>query len=928
MKRIYTTTLILLTAITAYTQVYYVAPGGAALLSTNINAPGSLTFAVANAVAGDTVWVKTGNYGALNLEFQNSGTATNPIQFIGYKNTIGGIDSSAIPTSIAAYTTGNYSADFPTLNGVNRAVSGTAIKLYQQHVKIKNFHILNYQHAIDVWGGQNTEIENIVVAYLGNTSVYYNGYGISIGNSSNSTIKYCFVYNSAAEGIKVYSSGNGISTGNLISKCSVFCDDNSTQYSSTDYYIYMSSLNNAISTGNVLEYCHVERVGNLTHTGHGYSFITYGTASTNNNTIRNCINENVGQLVLIRGPETTNNHFTKLKSTNGGIHISSGKSNLFEKIEINGNNWTAEAHAAPIVFYMDTLSVPGYPRSAIHKIFSNCLFKDCPVGISLSYYMGTSGGSYAADSNKIINCTFAITDTNINSSFVTNQRANNGNTLINCIISGYKKYELQPTHWASSQPTLLNFENCCIYGNNFTQGNMTNATLTNCIFINPEFVNPTAGDFHLQATSPCIDTGKVVSLTDDFEGNQRPCNNQYDIGAYEFQGANYSAIKTIANVRAITTQETVRTRGIITRAYGRFIYIQDATGAIGIRQASGAMVDSITVEKLKEGDSVIVVGPRNEYNNYAQIQLANGAYNDTNTVIKIASNRPLPSVQTLTIQQLLANPEAYESELIRINNLKINGTGNFTASTNYKVWNAANPNDSTVLRIVASVDTEIDDAPALAIPVDTFDFQGILIQFCSSPTNGCTTASSYQLQGTRKTDIIPQAVLPVKWLEVKAFYENEDVKVLWQTASEVNNEYFDIERSADEVYFSSIGKVKGAGNTAIISNYTFMDKNPLNTTVVYYRIKQTDFDGKFDYSKIIAINRQLIINNQQLIVFPNPANNEITLKNIPANGARIIDITGKTLMQIPEDGTYNVREIKAGMYFIFTDSNTIKLIIE
>ena len=195
----------------------------------------------------------------------------------------------------------------------------------------------------------------------------------------------------------------------------------------------------------------------------------------------------------------------------------------------------------------------------------------------------------------------------------------------------------------------------------------------------------------------------------------------------------------------------VRVRGVVSRAWGRFIYIQDATGGIGVRQSAGAMVDAITAGTLKAGDSVEVVGPRNEFNNYAQIQLNSGAYTASNTVIVLGSNRIVTPVN-LTVKQLMANPEAYESELIRIKGLRSSGTGNFAASANYNFWDGTTVGDTIVFRVISAADTEIEDAPALAIPTDTFTFEGILAQFCSSPANGCT--NGYQLYGVRKGDII------------------------------------------------------------------------------------------------------------------------------------------------------------------------------
>jgi len=209
--------------------------------------------------------------------------------------------------------------------------------------------------------------------------------------------------------------------------------------------------------------------------------------------------------------------------------------------------------------------------------------------------------------------------------------------------------------------------------------------------------------------------------------------------------------RTILAARNTAPNQLVRVRGVVSRAWGRFIYIQDATGGIGVRQSSGAMVDAIAAGNLVKGDSVEVIGLRNEFNNYAQIQLNTGAYTGANTVIKLGSDRTIVPV-VLSIKQMLANAEQYESVLVRINGLRTNATGNFAASTNYTIWDGTTAGDTTLLRVIAAADTEMDDAPALAIPTDTFSFEGILAQFCSSPASNC--GNGYQLYGVRKSDII------------------------------------------------------------------------------------------------------------------------------------------------------------------------------
>jgi streptogramin lyase len=215
--------------------------------------------------------------------------------------------------------------------------------------------------------------------------------------------------------------------------------------------------------------------------------------------------------------------------------------------------------------------------------------------------------------------------------------------------------------------------------------------------------------------------------------------------------------KTIAQARAINPNDTVKVKGIVTRAWGRFIYIQDSTGAIGVRQASGAMVDSLLTGGIKEGDLVEVVASRGDFNNYAQLALRTGAFGENSRVTVLDRNQPMPAPKLLTLKQLNTNGEQYESQLVKVVNLQTASTGAFAASTNYTVWDGSTTGDSLLYRVIASADTEMDDAPAINIPAGKFTFEGTLIQFCATPTSGCTLG--YQLQGVRKYEIIAQPAL-------------------------------------------------------------------------------------------------------------------------------------------------------------------------
>lgn len=99
----------------------------------------------------------------------------------------------------------------------------------------------------------------------------------------------------------------------------------------------------------------------------------------------------------------------------------------------------------------------------------------------------------------------------------------------------------------------------------------------------------------------------------------------------------------------------------------------------------------------------------------------------------------------------------------------------------------------------------------------------------------------------------------------------------WETSTEINNDYFLIERSYNAREFEEIGKIAGAGNTSDIENYSYVDERPELNRPIYYRLKQVDFDGAFEYSLIKKILiEQSAINIEK--IYPNPVFRSETVK--------------------------------------------------
>lgn len=102
-------------------------------------------------------------------------------------------------------------------------------------------------------------------------------------------------------------------------------------------------------------------------------------------------------------------------------------------------------------------------------------------------------------------------------------------------------------------------------------------------------------------------------------------------------------------------------------------------------------------------------------------------------------------------------------------------------------------------------------------------------------------------------DEVLNALLPVKLLEFSGKCIEYENYLFWKTASEINNNYFDVERARDGIHFEKIGRVGGNGNSNQVLSYHFTDSNPYAGSN-YYRLKQVDFNGDFEYSKLKFLN--------------------------------------------------------------------------
>lgn len=182
------------------------------------------------------------------------------------------------------------------------------------------------------------------------------------------------------------------------------------------------------------------------------------------------------------------------------------------------------------------------------------------------------------------------------------------------------------------------------------------------------------------------------------------------------------------------------------------------------------------------------------------------------------------------------------------------------------------------------------------------------------------------------TIFIDPSPLPVELVTFQGQLENESVLLSWATASELNNDYFQIERSADGVNFEAIGRVEGNGNSNAFIKYDFTDKNPL-AGVNYYRLLQVDYDQQSEYSKIISVEKKDA--KAVLSAFPNPAKDIVNItSNQEIANYTLMDLKGavvKYAQVANERAIVALDDVTSGIYLInvqYKDrsSETIKVI--
>jgi hypothetical protein len=192
-------------------------------------------------------------------------------------------------------------------------------------------------------------------------------------------------------------------------------------------------------------------------------------------------------------------------------------------------------------------------------------------------------------------------------------------------------------------------------------------------------------------------------------------------------------------------------------------------------------------------------------------------------------------------------------------------------------------------------------------------------------TNSVVTSFSPFTFGSLSGSLNP---LPIELIRFEAqVTEVTEVKLSWETASEINNDYFVTQRSLDGINWEDLNQIEGAGNSTTILYYSDLDRNPYKG-VVYYRLKQVDFDGAISYSEIQSVLINQMGTTNEVLIVPNPCTNfcNVVLKNEQSiNKIEVVDLTGKVVQCIStienKQTTFVIdfSTLVSGVYFIKID---------
>jgi hypothetical protein len=180
---------------------------------------------------------------------------------------------------------------------------------------------------------------------------------------------------------------------------------------------------------------------------------------------------------------------------------------------------------------------------------------------------------------------------------------------------------------------------------------------------------------------------------------------------------------------------------------------------------------------------------------------------------------------------------------------------------------------------------------------------------------------------------LQNTVVPVELTSFTASYYGNTARLIWQTATEVNNKGFEIERSINNSEFAPVAFVKGQGTTTNTQNYSYIDENLAPNTNYSYRLKQVDFNGMYNYSNVIELGASNPVEYVLGQNYPNPFNpstkfsynlpfkSNVTLAVYNLIGQKVLTLVNGNMEAGTHEVDINAASMNSGVYIYILNAS-------
>jgi hypothetical protein len=508
----------------------------------------------------------------------------------------------------------------------------------------------------------------------------------------------------------------------------------------------------------------------------------------------------------------------------------------------------------------------------------------------------------------LINC--AIIGNGVTSSFAGVNNSDASPVLINCTIAGNglpgsNSFGILNT--GNSAPKL---RNSIIYGNQNGIFSPPNATGTTTIEysivesnktlnpanppitdIDPLFVNAAAGDYRLLPCSPAINKGynyyavgqiqDFSGITTDLDSKPRLDESAVDMGAYEFSGA--------SRALAVSGDEAA---GVVN---GDFILTTNGAGGCKLLayvspNRSPALSGAITAKVWVTSNQ-----PSNYLKRHYQIKPETNAPNATAKVTLYFTQQEFTDFNVASPIKLPLNAADLEGYKANLRIEKRSGISNtdFGLPSSYtgaiETIKPSNANGGVAWNANAS---------RWEVSFDVTGFSGFFVKTTQTP-------------------------LPLNLISFTATHETGSNLLQWSTTSEINTDHFEVQSSRDAKNFIKVTTVEASGSGDF--HYRYNDRTDYGGTI-YYRLKMSDLDKTFTYSKIISLKGD----ENFAAIYPNPAGGMVTFQVSDAllkTTANLYDISGRRIHSMIITGNkqqINTKALTSGLYILRFADGTVE----